>query len=708
MVHPLLRVRLFSTMEVRGADGASLLPKGRKTRGVLAVLAMNAGRPVLRDSLTELLWSRRERDQARASLRQAVHELSDLLGRIDPALFLVERTHLSLGNPTGSKILNELLWVDAQALTGAGVVRPELLELFRPGLVEDLVGIDPAFDRWRAAQIERISGLARSRAEEWLAICQEAADDPTDAGVAALVGAAERLIAIDRAHEGAWRALIRAHVARGDRAAAVNAFERCADALAAVAQLTPSEETAALLSSIRGRGPASGPTSIGPGADGGQARAPDAPSSRVVAGRHPLRIGVMPLRTLGASQTDELSLGLAAEITYALSRLSWLSCVAPSSVGVAAQQKALAHVNGDTSWRSLDLDLLLEGTVQRGGGRVRVMTRLLDLRAGDEVIWARRFDRHETDTLTLQETIAAETVAQLDPELLVHEGEKARARPAEGGSTHDLLLRAIPAIYRLELKGFHDAGELLAAAIALDPGHATAHAWYAYWHLLLNGQGWAEDPAAAAQRGSELAERAVTLDPTDARALTIAGHVSGFLARRPREALELHERALEVNPHLALAWCFSGLSLSYLGRHEEALARILQARRLSPFDPHGFFFDMAAMMPCLMLRSYEYAVELGNRALVLNSNFSSTCKGYLSVLGHMGHQAEARDMRARLLALEPGFCVRDAVVRSPLTREEDLAHYAHGLRLAGLAETPTQVASVIRLDRFPRSDDDPV
>ena len=77
-VHPLLRVRLFSTMDVRGPDGMSLLPKGRKTRGVLAVLALNAGRPVMRDELTELLWSRRERDQARASLRQAVHELGDL------------------------------------------------------------------------------------------------------------------------------------------------------------------------------------------------------------------------------------------------------------------------------------------------------------------------------------------------------------------------------------------------------------------------------------------------------------------------------------------------------------------------------------------------------------------------------------------------------------------------------------------------------
>jgi tetratricopeptide (TPR) repeat protein len=314
------------------------------------------------------------------------------------------------------------------------------------------------------------------------------------------------------------------------------------------------------------------------------------------------------------------------------------------------------------------------------------MTRLLDLHAGEEVIWARRFDRHETDILTLQETIAAEMVAQLDPELLVREGEKARARPQGDPNAYDLLLRAIPAVYRLELDGFHKAGNLLAAAIELDPGHASAHAWYAYWHLLSVGQGWAEDVAAATRRGGDLAERAVMLDPTDARALTIAGHVRGFLRRRAGEALELHERALAVNPHLALAWCFSGLSLSYLGRHEEAIEKILEARRLSPFDPHGFFFDMAATMPYLMLQLHERVIELGNRALALNPTFSSTYKGHLAALGHLGRQAEATDMRMRLLVLEPRFCVRDALARSPLTRAQDLAHYAEGLRLAGLRE----------------------
>ena len=678
-------------MDVRGESGRSLLPKGRKARGVLAVLALNAGRPVMRDELTELLWSSREREQARASLRQAVHELVNLLGGIDPGLLVVDRTHLALGNSHASRPLHEMVWVDTWALSRAGVVRREVLDLFRPGLLEDLVGLDPAFDRWRVAQGERLSGLARGLAEKWLAICQAPGQEKVDIGWEALVGAAEALIAIDQAHEGAWRALIRAHAARGDRAAAVSAFERCADALAAVAQLTPSEETAALLSSIRNPAPIPN-ACVDDQALGGNVAGKVNPVEAVAfpgyrSGYRAVRIGVMPLRLLDDVDTDALSLGLAEEITYALSRLSWLSCIPPSSMSAALLKHSSVQAGGSSAWRSLDLDLVLEGTVQRGGGRVRVMTRLLDLGAGEEVIWARRFDRHETDLLTLQDEIASETVAQLDPELLVREGEKARARPPGEAHPSDLLLRAIPAIYRLEFDGFYDAGDMLAAAIALDNGHASAHAWYAYWHLLRVGQGWADDAAAATVRGGALAERAVTLDPTDARALTIAGHVRGFLQRQAPEALELHERALSVNPNLALAWCFSSLSLSYLGRHEEALERITRARRLSPFDPHGFFFDMAAMMPNLMLQMHERTIEIGNRALALNPGFSSTYKGHLSALGHLGRRDEADDLRGRLLVLEPKFSVQNALARSPLTQPEDLAHYADGLRLAGLRET---------------------
>jgi tetratricopeptide (TPR) repeat protein len=227
---------------------------------------------------------------------------------------------------------------------------------------------------------------------------------------------------------------------------------------------------------------------------------------------------------------------------------------------------------------------------------------------------------------------------------------------------------------------------MLEQALQLDPSNASTHAWLVHWYVFHIGQGWAADPKAACARAVELAERSVTLDPGDARALALAGHARGFLGGRPQEAQVLHERALAINPNLALAWSMSGLSQVYLGRHEEAIRQIGQARVLSPYDPHAFFFKMALTMPYMLLGDLEQAAAYGRRAIELNPGFSSGYKPYLATLGHLGRMDDAAPVRARLLSLEPALTVRSALARSPLIRAQDLACYGEGLRRSGLPE----------------------
>jgi tetratricopeptide (TPR) repeat protein len=107
---------------------------------------------------------------------------------------------------------------------------------------------------------------------------------------------------------------------------------------------------------------------------------------------------------------------------------------------------------------------------------------------------------------------------------------------------------------------------------------------------------------------------------------------------------------------------------------------------LSPSDPHVFFFDMALIMPHLMGGDYASAIDVGRRAIELNPWFSSAYKGYLASLGHMGRTREAAEVLRRLLDLEPGFSIQQAMLRSPLVRPEDIVRYAEGLRRAGLPE----------------------
>lgn len=582
----------------------------------------------------------------------------------------VDRNYLALRD--------DLIWVDVGALTQARANRPEGLALYRPSFLDDLNGLDPSFDRWLSAERQRLALLARGLAETVLGEAAERSE---------VLAAAEQLLGIDPAHEGAWRAVMQSYGHAGDRTAAADAFARCKAALAEHAGLEPSSETLTLAKALReDRAIACDQVSV-PGSDrdvrvGTSAPVRTEPGTRI-------RVGIMPPRALDPSRVDELSLGLAEEITTALAPFRWISCVSsPSLAAIAAESR-----DASPAWRSLKLDFLLEGTIQHGPHGVRIMARLLDMHAADEVIWAHRFDRAMDDMLALQDEIASAIVAQIAPELLLREGKRAVARRRADPTSHDLMLRAIPAIYRLDQAGFRAAGQMLEEALLLDPGNAAAHAWLAHWHIFLVGQGWAEDTAVAIRQACLLAERAVTLDPGDARALTLAGHVRGFLDGKAQEGRALHERALAINPNLALAWCLSGLAHCYLGEPDEAIRRINQAQILSPYDPHGFFFDMALTMPHLLRHEHKMAAEIGRRAIELNPIFSSSYKVLLAALGHLGREAEARALRARLLDLEPGFTISDAVRRSPLTREQDLAHYAEGLRLAGLAEDVAAPAS---------------
>jgi TolB-like protein/Tfp pilus assembly protein PilF len=491
------------------------------------------------------------------------------------------------------------------------------------------------------------------------------------------------MLAINHLHEGAWRAMMRSHAERGDFEAANGCYERCRGALAEAADgRRPSLETEDLIVRLRAQVAAS---ALSPGrvlVDPSGSSAADSRSQR--GERTSLRVRVATLRTLGEGHDLSLAVGLTDEISAGLSRFRGIACFSatawPEAMGSAdARTGSLVY-----PWESPEADLLLEGSIQHASGRVRVIIRLVDLRAGGEIVWAGRFDREMIDPLALQDELGATIVARIDPELMRHEGRRTSLGRQNDLTAQDLLMRALPGIYQMERQGFIAAGRLLEASLRADPCNSVAHGWLAYWNLLYVGQGWAADPIVCMAEASRLAERAVTLDPGDARALTLAGHVRGFLSKHPEEAIALHERAIALNPNLAIAWCFSGFSYSYKGDHEEALRRINHAIRLSPADPHMFFFDMALVIVQLMRGDYPSAVEAGRRATELNPLFSSTYKSYLCALGWMGRLREAAEVRDRLVSLEPGFSVQQAVERSPFIRAEDIARYAEGLRRAGL------------------------
>ncbi|HEY7577025.1 MAG TPA: BTAD domain-containing putative transcriptional regulator, partial [Acetobacteraceae bacterium] len=487
--------------------------------------------------------------------------------------------------------------------------------------------------------------------------------------------------------------LMRAHAARGERGMAIQAYDRCRAVLADLLDASPSAETQKLLAEIRGpsgsrmplRPPSPPPQPQPEAADDEEPPAVLEPrSADIRPTRGGAHVGVMPLQLVGTTEEEaHLAPGLAEEITTALARFRWMFVVASNSLARFA-----AETRDETAIRrTFGIDFLLDGSIQRVRNRMRITVRLLDLRAGNQVVWARRFDRQSNDLLSLQDEIASEVVAQIDPEILLIEAKRSAGRVPVDATAYDMVLRAIPLIGRMERSHYMMAGEYLSRAIELEPDYAAAYAWYAYWHIFLVGQGWAEDLDAMMAEAGELAEQAVVLDPFDARGLTIAGHVRAFLHRRLREAIALHERALSLNPNLAMAWALSAIAFAYMGDPDEAERRNNRYKKLSPLDPHAFFFDAFFILIHLMKRDYESAVAVARAVSEMNPSFSATYKPYLSALGHLGRTQEASVVRRRLLAIEPDFTVERFIATSPMERESDRDHYAEGLRLAGLPET---------------------
>jgi DNA-binding SARP family transcriptional activator/TolB-like protein len=689
-----VRLRLIGQMEAWTVRSESVLPVGRKTRALLASIAMAAPRPLLRGRLAEQLWSRRPEEQARASLRQEIHRLLEALSPAETEILIITRDHLTL-RPGA-------VWIDVEEVMRATAAQPAALALLDGDLLEDLDGIDPNFDAWLNAERERLRDRARGIAELMLR-----EDMEPDVAIAA----AQRLLAIDRSHEGAWRALMKAHAARGERGLAVQAYDRCRASLGDMLDAAPSIETQKLLNEIRGpsnsrlplRPPqVAEPVSPPPApvvADPETASAPappaddlspGAPKREALATRGGAHVGVMPFRLIGMPDEDaHLAPGLADEITNALSRFRWMFIVSSNSLGRFAAE----HRDEATIRREFGLDFLLDGSVQRAGNKIRISLRLLDLRANNQIVWARRFDRETNDLLSLQDEIAAEVVAQIDPEILLIEAKRSSSRGQVGATAYDLMLRSIPLIGRMEHDPFLQAGQHLADAIALEPDYAAAYAWYAYWHIFLVGQDWADNPQAMMQRAGELAERSIVLDPFDARGLSISGHVRAFLHRRLHEAMVLHERALTLNPNLASAWALSAVTHAYAGDPEEAERRNNRYKKLSPLDPHAFFFDAFFVLIHLMKRDYETAVEVGRAVSQLNPSFTATYKPYLAALGHLRRDQEAATIRRRLLALEPDFTIERFMQINAMERESDRMHYAEGLRLAGIRERDPQVVN---------------
>jgi TolB-like protein len=390
-------------------------------------------------------------------------------------------------------------------------------------------------------------------------------------------------------------------------------------------------------------------------------------------------MAVLPFRSVGEAVGLRIALGMAEEISAALSRFR-----APRLIATATFWDGLGPASDVRArCRAYHLDYIIEGTICVLDDRVSVDVILSDVVLDFDVVWRGSFEGRLNDLFSLQSRIAFDMVTQVDPELF-HRG--AASEPSTGtevAAAHQSVLAAIQAIYRLDRLPFMAARDLLARAIELDPDYAAAHGWMAYWSIIAAALGWVENPQAVATLAGTSAERAVVLDPFNARALAVAGHVKGYLMHDVPSALHLHARAIELNPNLPIAWTVSAWSRIYNGEHTTAVRHAMMSRSLSPRDPHIWFAEHAMVMAQLFNRNLEEAEMLSEALLQRHPSHVAALNSRLAILGHLGWKDEASHCLTRLRKFDPNVTVDKISSRVPL-RPEDMIFYMEGLERAGV------------------------
>ena len=215
----------------------------------------------------------------------------------------------------------------------------------------------------------------------------------------------------------------------------------------------------------------------------------------------------------------------------------------------------------------LGVGYVVEGSVRKGGDRVRITAQLNDVATGSH-IWAERYDRDLTDVFAVQDEITEAIVAAIEPQIYAAENFRAQRKPPDSLDAWDLVMRALSHYWRVTRQDNVVAQALLEKAIAIDPNYGQALGVLATSHMFSAHMGW-EDMAAAAPIAERAALAAILADSEDPWAHHALGCVYLF-TRRFDDSLAEFELALRLNPNFSLAQGYYGLALSYCGRWQEA------------------------------------------------------------------------------------------------------------------------------------------
>jgi TolB-like protein len=392
--------------------------------------------------------------------------------------------------------------------------------------------------------------------------------------------------------------------------------------------------------------------------------APDKPS-----------IAVMPFQNMsGDPEQEYFADGMVEEIITALSRIRWLFVIARTSTFTyKGQTVGLKRVG-----RELGVRYVLEGSVRKAGGRVRITAQLIESETGTH-LWADRFDGLLEDVFDLQDQIAANVAGVIEPALQAAETDRVVRHPTNDPTAYDLYLRASTIVTGSSTKTIQDALSLLEQAIARDPnyGPALGLAAVCYHRFLLDGR--SDEAERDRKLGTEFARRALQCSGEDPGVLVNAAMALSVFGEDIDAMVGLAERAVSLNPSFARGWYVVGMLRTWAGQPEEALMALEKAQQLAPRGRIGYLLVSRALAYCVM-RRFEEAIRDALLAIQEDPTRPPSYRILAASYALTGRLNEARATIKQLCVVAPSRAA--AAVITGWRDCEQREMYLSGLRLA--------------------------
>jgi TolB-like protein/cytochrome c-type biogenesis protein CcmH/NrfG len=389
-------------------------------------------------------------------------------------------------------------------------------------------------------------------------------------------------------------------------------------------------------------------------------------------------VAVLPFVNMsGEAEQEYFSDGISEDIITALSKLRWFFVIARNYSfiykGKAVHMKQVAE--------ELGVRYVLEGSVRKGGDRVRITAQLNDVATGSH-LWAERYDRELADVFAVQDEITEAIVAAIEPQLYAAENFRAQRKPPNSLDAWDLVMRALSHYWRVTRQDNMVAQALLEKATAIDPNYGQALGVLATSHIFSAHMGWA-DLSMVGPIAERAALAAILIDSEDPWAHLALGCVY-LHKRRFDDCLAEFELALRLNPSFSLAQGYHGLALSYCGRWEEGDVAARRALRLSPRDPFAAIYCGIAAYAQFVGGNYDEAIRLAREAIRQRGDFVGAHRVLTAAAGMAGQGDIAKVALQELCRAQPNICLAWIAREMPMKRQADLDHYLEGFRRAGL------------------------